>query len=340
MRGLLFKENEAGYLVGYLAALVVKEKGGDQVISSVGGQKIPPVDAYIAGYQAAAKEVTPDIKTLNGYSQDFVDQAKCKEIALNQIAEGSQVVFQVAGQCGLGALDAAKEKGVLGIGVDADQGYLGDHILTSAQKKVDVAVFETAKAVQDGAFKGGEDQVFDLKNDGVAARQAQRRRPEVRRPDGGGQAADHRRRDHRHPGGGQVAATQNTTPMPGDSPALELRGITKRFGSLVANDAIDFELRRGEIHALLGENGAGKSTLMNVLYGLHHPDEGEIRLDGEPVTIDSARRAIGLGIGMVHQHFMLVPVMTVAENLVLGTEPRRPDGPARLQGGGAAARAS
>jgi ABC-type uncharacterized transport system ATPase subunit len=111
--------------------------------------------------------------------------------------------------------------------------------------------------------------------------------------------------------------------MPGDALALELRGITKRFGALVANDAIDFELRRGEIHALLGENGAGKSTLMNVLYGLHHPDEGEIRLDGEPVRIDSARHAIGLGIGMVHQHFMLVPVMTVAENLVLGTEPNR-----------------
>jgi basic membrane protein A len=167
VRGLLFKENEAGYLVGYLAALVTKEKGGDMVISSVGGQKIPPVDAYIAGYQAAAKEVG-DFETLNAYSQDFVDQAKCKEIALNQIAEGSQVVFQVAGQCGLGALDAAKEKGVLGIGVDADQGYLGEHILTSAQKKVDVAVFETAKSVQDGAFAGGEDQIFDLKSDGVA----------------------------------------------------------------------------------------------------------------------------------------------------------------------------
>jgi simple sugar transport system ATP-binding protein len=111
--------------------------------------------------------------------------------------------------------------------------------------------------------------------------------------------------------------------MPGDALALELRGITKRFGALVANDSIDFELRRGEIHALLGENGAGKSTLMNVLYGLHHPDEGEIRLDGEAVRIDSARHAIGLGIGMVHQHFMLVPVMTVAENLVLGTEPTR-----------------
>ncbi|HET9738985.1 MAG TPA: BMP family ABC transporter substrate-binding protein, partial [Solirubrobacteraceae bacterium] len=167
VRGLLFKENEAGYLAGYLAALVVKKKGGDQVLSSVGGQKIPPVDAYIAGYQAAAGEAAKGMKTLNGYSQDFVDQAKCKEIALNHIAEGAQVVFQVAGQCGLGALDAAKEKGVLGIGVDADQGYLGDHILTSAMKRVDTSVFETVKAVQDGAFKGGEDQIFDLKSEGV-----------------------------------------------------------------------------------------------------------------------------------------------------------------------------
>jgi len=110
--------------------------------------------------------------------------------------------------------------------------------------------------------------------------------------------------------------------MSGDAPALELRGITKRFGPLVANDAIDFELKRGEIHALLGENGAGKSTLMNVLYGLHQPDEGEMLVDGEKVEINSPRHAMNLGIGMVHQHFMLVPVMTVAENLVLGAEPR------------------
>jgi simple sugar transport system ATP-binding protein len=108
-----------------------------------------------------------------------------------------------------------------------------------------------------------------------------------------------------------------------DAPALELRHITKRFGTIVANRAVDFDVRRGEIHALLGENGAGKSTLMNVLYGLHQPDEGEIRLNGEPVTIDSPRRAIRLGVGMVHQHFMLVPVMTVAENLVLGAEPHK-----------------
>jgi basic membrane protein A and related proteins len=102
-----------------------------------------------------------------GYSQTFTDQAACKELALNQIAEGSQVVFQVAGGCGLGALDAAKERGVAGIGVDADQGYLGDHIITSAQKKVDVAVFNTIQEVQDGSFQGGADTIFDLKSDGV-----------------------------------------------------------------------------------------------------------------------------------------------------------------------------
>ena len=152
VRGLLFKEQEAGYLVGYLAGLVTKQEGGSQqVIGSVGGQKIPPVDRYIAGYQAGAKTADPGITTLNAYSQDFVDQAKCKELALNQIAEGSQVVFQVAGACGLGALDAAKEKGVQGIGVDADQAYLGDQIMTSALKKIDEAVFTTVKEVQDAS---------------------------------------------------------------------------------------------------------------------------------------------------------------------------------------------
>jgi ABC-type uncharacterized transport system ATPase subunit len=105
--------------------------------------------------------------------------------------------------------------------------------------------------------------------------------------------------------------------------ALELRGITKRFPGIVANDRIDFDLRPGEVHALLGENGAGKSTLMNVLYGLYRPDEGEIRIRGDAVSISSPKDAINLGIGMVHQHFMLIPVMTVAENIVLGTEPRR-----------------
>jgi simple sugar transport system ATP-binding protein len=108
-----------------------------------------------------------------------------------------------------------------------------------------------------------------------------------------------------------------------ETPVLELRGITKQFPGVLANDEVDFDLRRGEVHALLGENGAGKSTLMSVLYGLYTADSGEILLNGKPVSISSPKNAIELGIGMVHQHFMLIPVMTVTENIVLAQEPRQ-----------------
>src|SRR5579872_7079635 len=101
---------------------------------------------------------------------------------------------------------------------------------------------------------------------------------------------------------------------------LALRGITKRFPGILANDHVDLTLRRGEILALLGENGAGKSTLMNIIYGLYHADEGTIELKGQPIRFSSPRQAIGAGIGMVHQHFQLIPVMTVAENVTLGDE--------------------
>src|SRR4051812_32685157 len=102
---------------------------------------------------------------------------------------------------------------------------------------------------------------------------------------------------------------------------LEMRHITKRFPGIVANDDVSFDLGEGEVHALLGENGAGKSTLMNILYGLYHPDEGEIEIGGKPVRLGTPSAAIDAGVGMVHQHFMLIPVMTVAENIVLGEEP-------------------
>src|SRR5439155_17336259 len=102
-----------------------------------------------------------------------------------------------------------------------------------------------------------------------------------------------------------------------------MRGIRKEFPGTVANDDVDLDIQRGEVHALLGENGAGKSTLMNILYGLYRADAGEIVLKGKPVSFASARDAINAGIGMVHQHFMLIPVMTVAENIVLGQEPVR-----------------
>ena len=107
---------------------------------------------------------------------------------------------------------------------------------------------------------------------------------------------------------------------------LELRGITKRFGPLTANDSINLTIEEGHIHALLGENGAGKSTLMNVLYGMHQPDEGQILIDGEPVTFKGPGDAVAAGIGMVHQHFMLIPVFTVAESIALGFEPTGPAG--------------
>jgi basic membrane protein A len=166
VEGLLFKEQEAGYLAGYAAGLAAKTRGGTTV-SSVGGQKQPPVDRYIAGYQAGAKAAFPAVKLINGYSQDFSNQAKCKEVALNQIAAGSVVVFQVAGGCGLGALDAAKGANVWGVGVDADQAYLGSYILTSALKRVDTAVFDSIKSAKDGTFKGGQDAVYGLKDQGV-----------------------------------------------------------------------------------------------------------------------------------------------------------------------------
>ncbi len=166
VEGLLFREEQVGYLVGTLGALSAKRAGGT-VISAVGGFKEPPVDRYIAGYRAGAQAAVPGIKVLYGYSQDWEDQAKCKELALNQIAAGSTVVFQVAGGCGLGALSAAKDRKVWGIGVDGDQSFLGPHVLTSALKGVDSAVFLTIKAVQDGTWTGGHNATFGLDRDGV-----------------------------------------------------------------------------------------------------------------------------------------------------------------------------
>jgi basic membrane protein A len=166
IEGLIFREQEAGYLAGYLAGLV-GAKNGSHMYGSVGGEKQPPVDRYIAGYQAGALKADPKARFLNAYSQDWVDQAKCKQAALNQIVAGAKVVFQVAGGCGLGALDAAKEKKVWGIGVDADQSYLGQEVLTSALKRVDTSVFATIQQVLAGKFQGGTNAVFSLANDGV-----------------------------------------------------------------------------------------------------------------------------------------------------------------------------
>jgi basic membrane protein A len=167
--GIVFSEQEGGYLVGYLAALTAKRQGGKQVISAVGANPVPAIVKYISGYIQGAKKANPAIKVIANYANDptFNDQAKCKKVALRQIAQGSQAIFQVAGGCGLGALSAAKEKKIWGIGVDADQSYLGPHMLTSATKKVDLAVEIMTKRAYLDRLKGGVDFLFNVHNGGV-----------------------------------------------------------------------------------------------------------------------------------------------------------------------------
>ena len=167
--GVVFAEHEAGYLVGYLAGLEAKKEKFN-TISAVGANNVPAIVRYISGYIQGAKKAYPGIKVLANYANDptFNDQAKCHETALNQIDQGSHVVFQVAGGCGLGALQAAKENKVWGIGVDADQRYLGPHIMTSALKRVDKAVKDLTTLAKAGKLKSGIDYNFTLKNGGVS----------------------------------------------------------------------------------------------------------------------------------------------------------------------------
>jgi basic membrane protein A len=156
--GLQYPSQESGYLAGVVAALMTKTG----TVSSVGGKKIPPVDNWIAGYQAAIKATKPSVKALNAYSQDFEDLAKCKEIAIDQINHGADIVFQVAGKCGLGAIDGACEKNKLAIGVDVDQSAVGDCVIVSALKPLQSSVFDIIKAFKDGKFKGGTNKFYGV----------------------------------------------------------------------------------------------------------------------------------------------------------------------------------
>ncbi len=167
IEGLTYATNQNSYLIGCLAAKVAARQGKKN-ISVVGGQSIPPVVIFAAGYKAGAQKCVPGTTVQIQYSEDFLDQAKCKNIATNQIDAGSQVVFSVAGPCGLGALDAAKERGKWGVGVDVDQSFLGKYILTSAVKRVDQGIFLAVQGAKNGkGYKGGKDLVFNLKNKGV-----------------------------------------------------------------------------------------------------------------------------------------------------------------------------
>jgi basic membrane protein A and related proteins len=172
VRGIQFSEQQAGYLVGYIAGLVIKTHNkGKQVVSGVGANKVPAIVRFLAGYKAGAKKANPGVTVLTQYANDptFSDPAKCKETTLSQIAKGSGVIFEAAGGCGLGGYDAAKQKGVFAIGVDSDQGYLGPHMLTSATKHVEVAVYNAISAYMKNPdnVRGGVNQYYTVKNGGV-----------------------------------------------------------------------------------------------------------------------------------------------------------------------------
>ncbi len=158
--GMQYPSEESGYLAGIVAALMTKTG----TVSTVGGKKIPSVDNWIAGFQQAVKDTKPSVKYLNAYSDNFDDLAKCKEIALDQINQKSDVVFQVAGKCGLGAIDAACEKNVTAIGVDVDQSAQGKCVLMSALKPLESSTFDTIRTFKDGKFKGGTNQFFGVEN--------------------------------------------------------------------------------------------------------------------------------------------------------------------------------
>ena len=169
VESLFFKEQDAGAMVGIIAGMLEKEgknKKNKGVISAVGGISIPPVNHYIAGYKWAAQMEDPGIKVLVGYSNDFTDPAKCKAQAQSQINNGSDVVFQVAGGCGLGALQAAGQAGVSSIGVDADQKDADPSVIASALKKVDVATYTAIKDVVNNQFQAGA-LTFSIANDGA-----------------------------------------------------------------------------------------------------------------------------------------------------------------------------
>jgi basic membrane protein A len=165
--GVGFAEQEVGYLAGYLAARMEQRRSGPDVISSVGGIKVPQVDSFIAGYQADARLADPGVVTLNAYSNTFVDPVQCGTVAEGQIAKGSGVVYDVAGYCGYGALDAAKRGGIWAVGVDFDESRRGPHVLTSTIKDGQAAVLEVVRRTVAGRFAGGRVTVLGLASGAV-----------------------------------------------------------------------------------------------------------------------------------------------------------------------------
>jgi basic membrane protein A len=166
VQGTIWRVEQPAFLAGYLAALLEKRRPGRDVIGSVNAFTYANAD-FVVAYEAGARRADPGIRTLRGLSRDWLDPSKCRAVAVNQIAKGAGVVFNVAGACGLGTLRAAREKGVWGIGVDIDQAYLGPHVLTSVLKHFDLQAYETVKALVKGRLKTGGNVFWTLGNGGV-----------------------------------------------------------------------------------------------------------------------------------------------------------------------------
>ena len=255
--------------------------------------------------------VTPDA---------FRNPGKGKELALSQYQQGVNVIYHASGSTGLGVFEAARQTGKFAIGVDADQyDEAPGRILTSMVKGIDVAVFDMIKRVRDGTFKGGV-YMFGLPQNGVGYVYDEHNRmlipDSVRTRVEQLKARHHRREDQR----AEYEMSMADAPV---------RVRTRRFASPTSTSpsapcaptsGASLEVARGEIHALVGENGAGKSTLMRMLSGMYAPDSGRMEVNGRDVTGWTTADAIDAGVGMVHQHFMLVPTLTVAENVMLGRE--------------------
>ena len=343
-----FAQNQGSFLVGVLGAAMA-DKGSavegladGKAIGFVGGRDIPVIRDFLAGYEQGAKYGAPDVRVDSVFAGTFDDPAKGSELTMALYGQGSDMVYNVAGPTGEGVLQASAAAGKYSIRrrhrpvPGSAWPCHGQH----AEACGDVAVYSLVKDVVDGkGVAPGQTYTYDLKTGGVellycpdvAAKIPDdvKAKVEAAKADiiSGKINSRHRKimvfrgrsrplpveRGREH----NSIVPQSRTAMP---LAIELKSITKRFGAFVANDAVDLAVESGKIHAIIGENGAGKTTLMNILFGLLQPDEGEIWIDGKQVTLASPASAIAAGIGMVHQHFKLVPSLTVADNVFLGME--------------------
>ena len=182
VQGIAFREQEIGFVVGYLAGLMERRRPGPDVVASVGGLDVPPVARFIAGFRAGARDASPRVRHLNVFTQNFVDPAVCRNAAVGLIAKGAGVVFQVAGGCGVGVFQAAAERGVFAIGVDSDQSSYGAHVLTSAVKRLDLAVYRTIELLVDGRLRPAEDTTLGVADGALSlGRFSPRVPPDVRR---------------------------------------------------------------------------------------------------------------------------------------------------------------